>query len=223
VGCVSYYLYGSSARSDETVGSDLDVLVVCTDPKAVDRNKLDHDIEGRSNHGPIDFSIYGISRLEEMYKTGHLFAWHLYKESSYLKGGDDLLAKLGQPAAYDSFREDILSLYELLGSVRDQIYISPNNLVYEAGIAFICARNIAMAASYSQADGPCFSAYAPFLLECNIEFPLSKLEYELLRQARHSGTRGFKAPVICSTNIIVIIRKLEGWAKRVIDTMGKVQ
>ena len=140
MGRVSYYLYGSSARGDKNRDSDLDVLAVCDDPKNADREQLSTGALRLSPLRPIDLSVYGICRLREMYLKGNLFAWHLYRESLFLEGDVDLLSELGKPAGYTGFREDATHLFSLLESVCEQIEIAPYNLVYEAGIVYVCVR-----------------------------------------------------------------------------------
>lgn len=222
MGRVSYYLYGSSARGDKNRDSDLDVLAVCDDPKNADREQLSTGAFRLSPFRPIDLSVYGICRLREMYLKGNLFAWHLYRESLFLEGDVDLLAELGKPAVYTGFREDATHLFSLLESVCEQIEIAPYNLVYEAGIVYVCVRNIAMAASYFRKDGPNFSPYAPFDDgPGGFQFPLSRVEYDCLRTARLSGTRGCAAPELDAARFRYTVEKLLAWASNIIDIEEK--
>lgn len=214
---IGYYRYGSSARGESSKDSDIDVLVVCSDPKSLSRDDLQDDFALGSEGLAVDYSVYGIKRLQEMYRQGHLFSWHLYKESIFVGGTQGLLENLGKPNNYTAYKEDVEQLYDLLQSVSVQINASSNNLVYEAGIAFVCVRNIAMAASYFLPDGPHFSSYAPFKIA---SFPLTLEEYDLLRSSRLSGSRGLKAPDISFTILNPIVHKSVFWVKTMINIEG---
>ncbi len=212
----SVYLYGSSARDEQAIHSDTDILVLFKAPKP----NLE-DFQGLSEldlgEVSVDLSYYSLKRITEMYREGHLFAWHLYKEAKFLSGADDTLDDIGQPAPYSNFYDDVHPLVELMKSSRDRLLSSPINLVYEAGLLFVCARNIAMSSSYFSDEGVIFSAFAPLTVS-NFDkpFPLSKFDYQLLRSARLASVRGLSSPQIDFDWVLCIGTKLIDWAEVIV-------
>lgn len=207
------YLYGSSARGDSGHDSDTDFLVVLKSGKenqtSIQELQKKHRLTGTCQ----DWSQYSLYRLREMYRAGHLFSWHLFKESRFLGYGHDFLADLGRPASYGSFHDDVNSLLELLQQVEQELANSSVNLVYEAGLVYLCARNIAMSASYFASTDLSFSSFAPFNLGyVENPFPLDKGLYQELRSARLAATRGVDAPTLESRSVLDAAKKVLSWA-----------
>ncbi len=207
------YLYGSSARGDSGHDSDTDFLVVLESGKenktSIQSLQKRHRLIGTCQ----DWSQYSLDRMREMYRAGHLLSWHLFKESRFLGYGHDFLADLGRPARYRSFHEDVNSLLELLLQVGQELVNSRINLIYEAGLIYVCARNIAMSASYFAPTGLSFSSFAPFNLGyVDNPFPLEKGLYQELRSARLAATRGVDAPTLESRSVLDAARKVRSWA-----------
>ncbi|MHB8623880.1 MAG: nucleotidyltransferase domain-containing protein [Sulfuricaulis sp.] len=209
------YLYGSGARGDALDDSDVDVLVVFGSKNTMRGSNVNLP------HGTIpigkkpDLSFYSLDRLRNMYRDGHLFAWHLHTEARFLGEGHDYLSALGKPDPYSSVEEDVSPLRELLSSIKDAISKSPESLIYEAGLLYVCARNIAMCLSYDSPRGLTFSAYAPYwLANSDNPFPIPRKRYELLRRARLAGTRGVAPLPIHETTLLLDIEATENWAHR---------
>lgn len=206
------YLYGSSARGDAVEQSDVDILVLFEKRVPIDKDEIELPRNLGASVGCDDISYYSLSRVTEMFESGHLFAWHLHNEAIHIGDGPDRLKMLGQPHAYNSFSEDTEALIGLLKSIPESVKKAPRNAAYEAGLAYVCARNIAMSASYYSPNGLTFSAYAPFRLGYDDnEFPLSLEQYDLLRRARLSGSRGVDAPDIGVESLLRLVEKLMAW------------
>lgn len=218
----SLYLYGSSARGDAVAHSDVDILVLFDSGSSVNKKDIIIPSHLRSSVGNDDISYYSFERIKEMYKEGHLFAWHLHNEARYINGGPDKLGILGKPNVYQGFNEDAVSLLNLLKSIPENVKENPRNVVYEAGLAYVCARNIAMSASYYAPNGLTFSAYAPFHLGYDDnQFPLSPEKYDALRNARLSGSRGLDAPDIHAELLLPSVEKLLIWCKVEIERIAR--
>lgn len=213
----SVYLYGSSARNEQAIHSDTDILVLFKAPKP----NLE-DFQGLSEldlvEASVDLSYYSLKRITEMYREGHLFAWHLYKEAKFLSGADDILDDIGEPEPYSNLYDDVYPLVELMKSSRDRLMASPINLVFEAGLLFVSARNIAMSSSYFSNEGVTFSAFAPLIVS-NFQkpFPISKFDYETLRSARLASVRGLSSPQLNVDWVLSVGAKLIDWAEVVVD------
>lgn len=215
------YLYGSSARGDAVAQSDIDVLVLFDSSHPIDREAVEIPVELFDAGICSDLSFYSVSRIKQMYEGGHLFAWHLHKESRYI-AGSDRLSELGAPSDYCGFIDDVESLFHLLSSIPSNLIKNSRNAVYEAGIAYVCTRNIAMSASYYSSAGLSFSAYAPYFLGYGENpFPLSRQEYEQLRLARLSGTRGMDMPEIDSDVLRAQVNCLLDWSRIEIERVKR--
>ncbi len=217
------YLYGSAARGDSVSQSDVDVLVLFESGESIDKEKIAIPEEVMGSVSCSDISFYSLKRIKEMYGDGHLFAWHLHNEAKFLDGKFDRLSELGRPSEYCGFFEDAESLFGLLVSIPENLMASPGNLTYEAGIAYVCARNIAMSASYYSPNGLTFSAFAPFMLGyADNSFTLSLEQYSALRQARLAGTRGLESPEIDVRELLSNVQDLAYWCQFEIERVRRI-
>ena len=210
----SSYLFGSSARGDSSRYSDIDILVVCENSDDIDMHNFKLSTGVMNNYLPLDYSFYSENRLRKMYDQGDLFAWHLYMEATFIEGDFDRLTNLGKPNPYVGFEQDAVPLLDLLLSIKKSVKESSMNLIYEAGLAYVCARNIAMSASYFSKKGVSFNVYAPLTLSTyHNPFPLNQDQYDSLRQARLASTRGMPSPEITIVDLYEYIESLINWAQ----------
>jgi hypothetical protein len=152
-----------------------------------------------------------------MYAVGDLFAWHLYKESKKIFGvSSDFLDDL-VPSPYRDARRDIRSFVQILKGVGGSLRAAPGNAVYEAGLIFLCTRNIAMCGSWFLPDGPFFGRRSPFQLEdrSGIIFPLGELDHMMNMQARVSGHRGLSVPLRSPSLVADMAGRLLPWGHQV--------
>lgn len=183
-------LFGSYARSEATELSDYDVLVVLDKSQIIDEN-LNFKISSLFDR-EVSISWYNKKRIEVMYKMGHLFAWHLFLESKPLFQQSDFISVLGKPEKYNYSYEDVWSLIEILKPIEGEVKKNSCNLIYEAGLAYVCARNIALCSSPMLKNKYTFSVNAP--LEMGLE--MSEFDFNILSQCRYSSTRGSAPPGI---------------------------
>lgn len=192
------YVFGSVCRGDSTPTSDVDVLVV--------------PFEVESSRFPRDWSVYSPELLSEYYKDGRLFAWHLHLEARcvFSRRNEPFLASLGPPAPYSSIFNDIDELERLLNEALDELATGTKNVIYELGIAYTAIRDLAMSASWSLLETPCFAADAPFRLP--VDLPLPRAAYHQAMLARHASTRGTQLS-FDPTNTASVITKasLDSW------------
>jgi len=170
------YIFGSAVRGEVSSSSDIDVLAI---PLASDQRDY-----------PNSWSVYSPETIESYFRAGRLFAWHLHLEAKCIFSATPIpyISSLGAPAPYSSAREDIDDLADMLWQSVLEIRGKTNNLIYELGIAYTAIRDIAMAASWSLMDSPCFSRNAPYMLP--IPCPISVEAYQGAMLARHCSTRG---------------------------------
>jgi predicted nucleotidyltransferase len=216
---LSLRLFGSEARCDSDLGSDLDILAVLDSPLTSEiATTVTAAVEALFQRN-ASISWYSKERVIEMYRAGHLFAWHLYLESAPLTPGYryDILKILGNPVEYTCAEEDINSLIDILHSVPSALKKCPNNSCYEAGIIFVCLRNIALSASSLSADGLDFSRYSPYNIAdtIGIPFPLNTEEYRSLIHCRLCSQRGMPYVGLKYREVISLYGKAWTWAQQI--------
>lgn len=200
-------VFGSYARGEQTEFSDYDILVILKKSQRI-TDKLKAEVKGLFAR-EISISWYSIEKIEKLYKMGHLFAWHLFTESIQLEK-NDFLAELGKPTEYHFAYQDVNSLFNILRSIEEQVKNYPQNIVYEAGLLYVCVRNIAICALPTIQNKYNFSVYVPFLLDIN----LSKEDYNLILKCRYASTRGIGNPQIALHSFLDIYDKCYAWAQK---------
>lgn len=222
---LSLRIFGSIARGDDDLSSDLDIIAIVGEKAELPEDKVNKIINELFNR-PFEISWYGITRIKKMFKEGHLFAWHLFLESKEIKGNGkiDILSKLGTPSKYQKAEEDICNLLDILESVNDSLKSCNRNLVYEAGIIYVCARNIAVSASAKLSSRPDYSRLAPYnpILK-SYPFPIRCDEYKKLILARHASIRGTKAPNLILNNLIEYQSLIYNWGQNVLNSVREVK
>ncbi|RVC64482.1 nucleotidyltransferase domain-containing protein [Mesorhizobium sp.] len=209
-------LFGSSVRGDTDLNSDVDVLVVVRDGSGKTPEEGVLRFLGSALTGRPSISWYGENKMTGMFKSGDLFAWHLFLESSAFDPFPDVGHMFGRPADYRTACEDIFELREILLGVGDQARLSPHNAVFELGVLYVCARNIAMSATWHLTPKPYFGRYSPFKIP-TIPFSLSMREYDLLVACRMAGQRGISPPPeACQRHALGLHEKLVPWCDDVL-------
>jgi len=170
------YIFGSAVRGEVTKNSDIDVLVI-TD--RVEKKVM----------FPDSWSVYSKKSIERYFSEGKLFAWHLYLDAKCIHCSESttFLKQLGEPSPYKDLSDDFCSLSNLLDSSLKEIK-STQSEVFEIGLIYTALRDIAMVASTSLNDRPCFSRYSPYKL--SVKIPIPQDLYELMIEARLTSTRG---------------------------------
>src|SRR5436309_4107997 len=193
-GVVSLRVFGSVARADVDSLSDLDVLAVLDCPLTIGlSDNVGRQVNELFGMKP-SLSFYSRNRIREMFDSGHLFAWHIFRESFAItiREHPDFIEHLGKPVDYTGAEHDIISLIDILESIPTALRVCAGNASYEGGLIFVCLRNIALSASWYTYSGLCFSRTSPYVLEkeAGMPFPMMRADYDLLMKARLGGQRG---------------------------------
>ncbi|WP_156377626.1 nucleotidyltransferase domain-containing protein [Sphingopyxis sp. Root1497] len=207
------YVFGSVARGDRDLRSDLDLLAVVADGHGkVEEQQVYAHVPSELSELEPSISWYGARRLGEMFANGELFGWHLYQEAVPLFERRPIIAMLGKPSPYEDAVADVASFEKVLSRIPDQLDASPENSFYELGLVYVCLRNICMAASSKLCDRPDFSRYSPFRLTGIPPVPLSHDEYDLAMSCRMAGQRGFAPPAPFGPSLVGnIYARLAPW------------
>jgi hypothetical protein len=210
---IAAHIFGSVGRGQQDGLSDLDVLAVVRNGSG----KVPEDVVAShvsAELAPLKLSIswYGTDRLREMFRNGELFAWHLHRETIPVYDPGRFLAGLGVPAAYKDCLADVQSFRKVLAAIPTQIILNKGNAIYEAGLIYVCLRNIAMAASWVLCDVPDFSRYSPFNLDIVAPCPISVREFECAMHCRMAGQRGQDPPPGVDRRFVLdLFERLEPW------------
>ena len=200
------YVFGSVARGDRDLRSDLDLLAVVADGRGKVKEEDVH-VHVPSEFLELEASIswYGQRRLGAMFDNGELFAWHLFQEAMPVFEAEPIIKNLGMPEPYLDAGADIASFEKVMSAIPAQLEAFPENAVYELGLVYVCLRNICMAASSKLCDRPDFSRYSPFRLDGFTPVPITQHEYDLAMGCRMSGQRGMRPPLTVSPSLVAEI------------------
>lgn len=214
---IAAYIFGSVGRGENDERSDIDILAVVKNGAGkVDDSLVASAIPSRFKDMKMSISWYGGDRLREMFRNGELFAWHLHKETIPLIDPEGFLSGLGTPNEYRDAYQDVVSFQNVLRGIPKQLAENDNNAVYEAGLIYVCLRNIAMAASSELCVTPDFSRYSPFKLSLPRRCPISVGEYETIMNCRMAGQRGLNPPNgMSDAKVIDLFNRLEPWVQEI--------
>ncbi|QZY89839.1 nucleotidyltransferase domain-containing protein [Pantoea dispersa] len=203
------YAFGSICRGEVDSFSDVDMLAI---------------VSGRDERfNPIDYSIYSYERINELWKEGNPFAWHLFLESMLIYSPDsvDYLRGLGKPSSYNSGLIDCEKFLEIFISAKDSIESSVLTEVFDLSSVFLSIRNFATCFSLNCNVRPDFSRNSARNLGIH-SIPISGLTYHLLERARVLCTRG--TGEILSTDDIKNAKSqlglIESWMRDKIKIIG---
>lgn len=216
-------LFGSAVRGDCDESSDIDVLVVVKDGSGkANEDEISSVIKAEIGKEP-SISWYGKNRLTEMFNEGHLFSWHLHLESAGMCGFESLSKSFDAPQQYRMAYKDISDLIDLAETIIDEVTRRPNNSVYELGIAYVCARNIAMSASWHFCAAPDFSRSSPFNIAV-VTFPISLEAYRRAMASRHAGQRGRPCPAsVSSDEVIDFCLRMKPWYQAILENVSNYE
>lgn len=205
-------LFGSRSRSDDDADSDLDILIVVANGTGRTQPQIITElVEAKFNKKP-SLSWYGFRKIKALYSSGDLFAWHLHLEASTV-AGTPLTGLIGNPSSYRTALSDIQDLHRIATDVEKTISVCNANSVFEMGILYVCARNIAMSASWYLAARPSFGRYSPYHL--SVPFNVEPDTYEVMLRCRMASQRGAPPPVVSATQVLDVQRRILLWSESV--------
>ena len=193
---LSVILFGSAARGDNDEFSDVDILAIVKSKKGrVNNNHLFSRIPAALKSPPPAISWYGSSIYSEMNDSGNLFCWHVYLDGKVLYDPTGFYENLKPPRPYLNAKSDIASFINIAHSVGTELDKGSDSFIYELGVLYVCARNIAMAASYNICKRFDFSRSSPFNLSPSIlDYGVNEDMYFRSMLCRAASQRGQEIP-----------------------------
>lgn len=217
----SLRVFGSFCRTDWNENSDIDIL--CVSNLTREENEiLEKTLKGLIG-AAVSVSFYKEERVKLMFSNGHLFAWHLYQESIPLIEESDFITTLKIPNCYTESENDIRHFIQILTDVSTTLYQSSASIIFEAGIIYLCLRNIALSASWHLNTNPDFSKFSPFNLNIpsNMKINLPFELYKELMLCRHASTRGVHALLENKEDLISASQEGIRWATSLLELISK--
>lgn len=171
------YVFGSICRGELGSDSDIDLLFCSTE---YEKNNLNLDNK--------EISIYSYEKLDNLWKEGNPFAWHLYLESVlvYSSDGKDYLRGLGKPNQYMGIISDFYKFKDLYYTSYKNL-CSEINRVFNLSCMFLALRNVATCYSLFKKT-PTFSRLSMMKIEKKLNVPHDIIN--ILERARILSTRG---------------------------------
>lgn len=217
---INISLFGSGARKDDDANSDLDVLVVVANGSGKTSPESVRTLVEREFGKVPSLSWYGLRKIRSLFDTGDLFAWHLHLEAKTL-AGTKLQSLLGSPSNYTAAISDIKDLRGIAGRVDNSIRNCSANAVFELGILYVCARNIAMSASWRLTKAPSFGRYSPYDLP--IDFPIACDLYQKMMDCRMASQRGRSPPIVSAVEVLEAQNRIMLWSESVLVALAKME
>lgn len=201
------YAFGSVCRGEIDKYSDIDLLAI-----------TDGEDTGLTT---LKYSIYSYSKIQELWKVGNAFAWHLFYESKLLFSSNklDYLKELGQPSIYTDGLSDCNKFFHIFQSALKSLKFSNHSQIYDLSIVFLAVRNFSTCYSLSIGT-PLFSRNSAKLLNKN-SLPVDNMTYNIFERARILSTRG-EGIVINECEIkkaTASLNDIENWMIRLIESM----
>ncbi len=176
------YAFGSICRGDFDKISDVDLLAVV------------HNYDDRLD--PDRFSIYSYERIEQIWRKGNAFSWHLFWESRIIYASDsqNFLEFLGKPSEYSGHIEDSNRCFMIFRESKSNIDLGSNSIIFDLSSIFLAIRNMATIYSLKFFEKPIFSRDSARMLgERSLFIPNDV--YDILMRARILSTRGLGARI----------------------------
>ena len=171
------YAFGSLCRGEISPDSDVDLLAL---------------VEGLDTRfDPNVFSIYSYRRIQQLWKEGNPFAWHLTLESKLLFSSDhvNFVAELGSPSPYVDCVADCKKFFALFQEAHASILSESNSRVFDFSTVFLSIRNFATCFSLGMTTTPDFSRHSALHLGTR-SLRIDSSAYQILERSRILATRG---------------------------------
>lgn len=201
------YVFGSYCRGEIDQYSDIDLLVIKDQDEVLTQFDLDK------------FSIYNLDRIQNLWKEGNPFAWHLYLESRLIfsNGNDDVVRSLGKPNVYSNHINDMNKFLQLYLESKNSLIETNNSRDFDLSMIFLALRNFASCYSLGHLKNPNFSRNSSTAIGID-SIRISDKCYSILKNSRILSTRGIGKNV-SEEEIAIVINELEvisEWFKELI-------
>lgn len=192
------YVFGSICRGEIDEFSDVDLLAIVGS-----NEKMNFQIDTQK------FSIYKEKRMEELWKEGNPFAWHLFQESKLIhsNNNEDILRNWGKPNPYKNMVSDLKKFSSLFYDSLESINNSEYSNTFDLSMLFLSIRNFASCYSLGALNEFNFSRKSAINLKTN-KLNISNESFSILERARILSTRG-SGKVITELEKSIVLKETE--------------
>lgn len=167
---LSIILYGSKARNDNDINSDLDLCVLTkgrgeNDLRQIEKSDFLIDL----HHKELTPTFYPESVVNSMLEHGSLFLWHLKLEGKVLYGEKYFSTKLATLKPFKTHKDEILYHSFLFNDLLNSWHSVSIVNEFDLSILFTISRNTCMVLSHL-VDKPSFGRIDSFVTAKNM-FP----------------------------------------------------
>lgn len=155
------YIYGSYARGESDIYSDIDILVVINTQEYKDIINIKDNMKSKLNIPRDWISIYSYNRIEEMKQYGAYFLWHLklegkkvYSRKRYLENTLKSIPK------YKKCKMDLIQYNDICIDIENSVKKEQYNIYYELNVLASIVRNASIAFCFLN-NKYIFSRYKP--------------------------------------------------------------
>lgn len=201
------YAFGSISRGEIDELSDIDLLII--------KNKG----EVLENIDKEQFSIYTYERINEIWKEGNPFAWHLFSESKciFSKDQNPFIKTLGKPNKYNNLKNDLDKFYNLFQTSKNSILTQGHSVDFDLSMIFLSIRNFASYFALGCLNKLEFSRNSALKID-TFSIDINQYVYKKLMDSRILSTRGL-GNNISSDDLNIIISelpKIELWFSKLL-------
>jgi len=199
------YAFGSVCRGEIDTSSDIDLLAIV------------HSFDDRFD--PNQYSVYSYSRINELWKEGNPFAWHLYLESKLIYADDeyDFIKNKDRPSKYKNGIKDCEKFRDIFLASQKSLSESQLTQIYDLSTIFLSIRNFATCYSLTKLPTPDFSRNSAKNLVSD-SVPIDEEAYHILERSRLLCTRG-KGDLLDESEITKVQRSfhlIDQWMSKLI-------
>ncbi|TLV00403.1 nucleotidyltransferase domain-containing protein [Dyadobacter luticola] len=190
------YAFGSLTRGEVDKYSDYDFLIL----------RESHEKIGDLNKD--DFSIYTYKRIDNLWKEGNPFAWHLFKESKCIFTSLDspYIPSLKMPKNYMKCESDLERFYQLYLDAKNSLLASNISTDFDLSMIFLAIRNFASCFALGILGECVFSRNSARMIG-KYSLDIVNDAYGILIKARVLATRGIGATAT-EEEVSVILKSL---------------
>lgn len=214
-----FAVFGSVATDSHDALSDFDVLCVTPSGAKVDIIAWQKAIDQHTGE-KVSLSIYSWPRIDELWKCGSPFAWHLRLEARRLAGFDDPLKYWSDPCSYVNALDDLMLTRDIFFDSCKAVLSAPTDgeLVFECGVLASCLRNAAIYASLPILGGWVFGRDAPYMLG-DRSISMDRCIYNELVMARVCSRRGGRLPRMDRGVVLEAVSKGGRWISDLVEAV----
>jgi predicted nucleotidyltransferase len=189
---LSIIIFGSSARGESDIYSDLDVCVITTEKISdIQSDLLKQRISIEYGFVEEEITVYSSSQIEDMIKYGSLFLWHLKLEGKIVYDDGYFNDIIKEIARYDKHLVELRYHAELLDDI--EVSLDKYSIINELDLSqlFTICRNTCMILAHFN-NRYAFGRNSAFVAASGIyaDLPLKHDDYDYLSRWKLRYERG---------------------------------